>query len=380
MRASVLVDVGRLEVRDVPQPVAGPHDVLLRGTAVGLCGTDFHIYAGHGNYNTDDRGAPIPLTAQPQILGHEVVGIVEEIGNEVRDLRPGDRVAIDQGLNCVSLRRASLCEYCASGNSHQCAFYREHGITGLPGGLAEYMAVPAVNAIRIRSNIASSEAVLTEPLGCIVHSSDMISRASARYAIEAAELDRRVTAVLICGAGPAGLLFIQYLRKVVGYDGLLLVSEPDPGRRELAAGFGADVIDPGSVDIVDAVLEKTGGRRVEYLIEATGSGCVFALIPQLIRKQATVLLYGHGHTGTDLSALNNLLFKEPAVVASVGASGGFDEDGRPSTYRRALSFIEEGRVNVAPFITHRYESLEEVRRAFEGEHREKDYVKGVLAL
>lgn len=380
MRASVLVDVGKFEVRDVPHPVTGPHDVLLRVTAVGICGTDFHIYAGHANYNTNERGAPIPLEAEPQILGHEVTGVVEEVGGEVRDVRPGDRVVIDQGLNCVSSRRTNLCEYCATGNSHQCAFYREHGITGLPGGLAEYLAIPAVNAIQIKSDMTTVEAALTEPLGCVVHSSDMVSRAVARYSIGATETDRQVRAILICGAGPAGLLFTQYLRQVVDYDGLLLVAEPNSRRRELAAGFGADVIDPGSVDLIEAVLEKTDGRRVEYLIEATGSGSVFELIPALIRKQATVLFYGHGHANTDLSVINNVLFKEPVLVASVGASGGFDEDGRPSTYRRALELIEQGRIKVAPLITHRYESLESAPRAFEGEHRASNYVKGVVTL
>ena len=149
MKASVLCDVQRLEVRDIPRPVISPYEVLIRGAAVGLCGTDAHIFAGHANYNTNEYGQQIPLTVQPQILGHEITGVVEQVGSAVSDLREGDRVVVDQGLNCVSRRREVLCEYCRTENSHQCEFYREHGITGLPGGLAEFSAVPAVNAVKI---------------------------------------------------------------------------------------------------------------------------------------------------------------------------------------------------------------------------------------
>ena len=80
MKAAVLVDVGRIELRDVPCEDPGPRDVLVRVTAVGLCGTDFHIFAGHANYNRDERGRPIPLAREPQILGHEVAGVVEAAG------------------------------------------------------------------------------------------------------------------------------------------------------------------------------------------------------------------------------------------------------------------------------------------------------------
>jgi len=137
MRAGVLCGVEQVEVRDVPLPVANAHEVIVRVSAVGLCGTDAHIFAGHANYNTDEYGQPIPFDVVPQILGHEISGCVEETGTEVNDLAPGDRVVIDQGLNCVSLRREALCEYCRTGDSHQCEFYAEHGITGLPGGLAD---------------------------------------------------------------------------------------------------------------------------------------------------------------------------------------------------------------------------------------------------
>jgi len=372
MKASVLCDVNRLEVRDIPRPVISPYEVLIRVAAVGLCGTDVHIFAGHANYNTNEYGQAIPLALQPQILGHEITGVVEEVGRAVTDLREGDRVVVDQGLNCVSRRREILCEYCRTENSHQCEFYREHGITGLPGGLAEFIAVPAVNAVKITAPLESAVAALVEPLGCIIHSSDMVAKART---------ERRVRSVLICGAGPAGLLFTQYLRNVLGYEGFLLVSDPNARKRQLAKQLGADAaIDPVGANLVEVVHEQTGGKGVEYLIEASGSGEVFRSMPGLICKQASVLLYGHGHAGTDLSVLSSILFKEPVLVSSVGASGGFEKDGRPSVYTRALSLIEQGRIDIAPLITHRYKTFADVEKALSTDIHGNDYVKGVVVI
>lgn len=380
MPAMVLSDIGQLEVRQVPRSQFGSQDILVRVKAVGLCGTDFHIFSGQANYNTDKRGQPIPLVEQPQILGHEIVGVVEEVGREVEDLQIGDRVVLDQGLNCISSIRQPHCEYCISGDSHQCQFYREHGITGLPGGLAEYVTLPTVNAIGINSNLDNSSAALTEPLGCVVHASDMVARRGTRYRINAKDSYNRVKSILIFGAGPAGLLFIQYLRNVLGYDGLILVSETNGKKRELATRYGADAINPLAVDLVEVVQEKTGGKRVEYLIEACGAGSVFTAIPGLIHKQATVLLYGYGHAGVDLSVLNNLQFMEATLVTSTGASGGFDTDRRPLTYRKALNLIEAKQIEVDSWITHRYHSLEAVPQAFATDHQADDYIKGVVVL
>lgn len=381
MKATVLIDVGRLEVRDVPLPQISSREVLVRVAAVGICGTDTHIFAGHANYNTDRRGMPIPLSVEPQILGHEFNGYIAEKGSEVSDLEVGDHVVIDQGLNCVSVGRTPLCEYCQTGDSHQCEFYREHGITGLPGGLAEFIAVPAVNAVPVRSGLDAAEAALVEPLGCIIHSSEAVARAQTRYAINADSPERRVRTVLICGAGPAGLLFTQYLRRVLNYDGLLLVSAPSEWKRKFAKAFGADeTLDAGDPDLAGLVKEKTRGRGAEYLIEASGAGRVVASMPGLMRKQATVLLYGHGHAGVDLSVLNNVMFREPTLVTPVGASGGFKSDGRPSTYARALELIEEHKIDVAPIITHRYTSLDAVQGALEKDMRAPNYLKGVVIL
>ncbi|AFZ24055.1 theronine dehydrogenase-like Zn-dependent dehydrogenase [Cylindrospermum stagnale PCC 7417] len=380
MQGLLLSDITKLELKQFPIPAVNSHNVLVKVQAVGLCGSDFHIFSGEANYNTDKRGRPIPLVEQPQILGHEIVGVVAEVGEEVEDLQIGDRVVLDQGLNCFSKQKKPLCEYCATGDSHQCQFYTEHGITGLPGGLAEYIALPAVNLIPINSDLDRVEAALTEPLGCVIHASDRVIRSRTRYAIGAEEIDRSVKSILICGGGPAGLMFIQYLRNVLQYDGLLLVSEPNAFRRELATGFGAVAIDPLVDDLAEVVEEKTNGRRVEYLIDASGAGSVFNSIPGLIRKQATILLYGYGHAGADVSVLNNLQFIEPTLVTATGASGGFDSQGKTLTYQKALDLLESKQINVGSLITHRYESLADVPQAFVSDHQNPDYIKGVAVL
>jgi L-iditol 2-dehydrogenase len=380
MRAAVLVDVGQIEVRDVPVQRPAPHEVVVRVEAVGLCGTDLHIVAGHANYNTDDHGHVLPLTVAPQILGHEIAGVIEEVGAAVADVSPGDRVIVDQGRTCVSERLPARCEYCRSGDSHQCEHYAEHGITGLPGGFAELVTVPAANAVRITTGIPAEQAALAEPLGCIVHSSEMVSRAAARYPLGRRGESHGVRSILVCGGGPAGLLFIQYLRNVLDYGGVLLLSEPNPAKRALGEKFGALPIDPSRVDVIDAVEEHTKGRRAELLIEATGSGALFGDIPSLVRKQATILLYAHGHTGVELGILNRVQFLEPTFVSPAGASGGHAPDGRPLTYAASLELVERGTIDVASLITHRYRSLDAVPAAFGGDHRRPDYVKGVVVL
>ena len=164
--------------------------------------------------------------------------------------------------------------------------------------------MPAVNAVRRGHALPAEQAALTEPLACILHAHAAVRRDSRDRALSAAGRRRRRPAsrpCMIAGAGPAGLLFLQHLRQVVGFEGRILVSEPSATRQALARHYGADaVIDPVADDVVDATLTLTAGRRAEYLIDASGSAEVFRQMPGLIRKQATVLLYAHGQSGVDL--------------------------------------------------------------------------------
>jgi threonine dehydrogenase-like Zn-dependent dehydrogenase len=377
MKAVLLRDVERLVVESISDPQISPHEVLIGVRAVGVCGTDLHIYQGHGNWAFDGQGRAIPLAEKPQILGHEFSGEVLEVGREVKDLSPGDRVLCDQGRNCVSQGRWPQCEYCRSGDSHQCRYYGEHGITGLQGAMAEYIAMPAVNCLKVPEGMSLELGALVEPLGCIIHSSDWVDRAHARYTFASPEPIRNI---LIFGAGPAGLLFLQYLRHVKQFAGLILVADLREQNLRLVEAFGGTPVNVASDNVLAAVMDHTKGERAHYVIDACGSAEIFREIPGVLRKQGTVLIYGGGHKGRDFSILDPILFLEPTLVASVGASGGFDADGRPTTYRRALELVSSGKVKVAPFVTHRYYGLEKIHQAFEQDFQREDYIKAVLSL
>ena len=376
MRACALVAPRRLELLDVPSPSLGAHDVRVAPAAVGVCGTDFHIFSGESNFHFDANGRAIPFAESPQILGHEITGTVVEAGKAVRDVRVGARVVVDQGRNCQSERREPPCEYCASGHSHQCEFYTEHGITGLPGGFAEQLVVPAVNVLPIADGVPFATAVMSEPLACVLHCTDFGERAHTRYRFGRGASPVRTAVVL--GAGPAGLLFVQVLRSVLAFDGAIVVCDPSEAKRTLAQQLSAIAVAPARLR--DAVMQASGGRGAEYLVEATGAGSVWAAIPSLIRKQATVLMYGIGHGDAAMALLNPVQWREATLVTSVGASGGFDQDGRPSVYRKAQELLANGRVRVDALLTDRYDGLAAVPRAFAGDHAREGYVKGMVML
>jgi L-iditol 2-dehydrogenase len=362
MRAAALVAPRRIELVELPRPELGPHDVRIAPAAVGVCGTDLHIWSGESNFHLDARGTPIPLHVAPQVLGHEIAGTVVEVGAAVRDVHAGEHVVVDQGRNCRSERREPPCEFCQTGDSHQCEFYTEHGITGLPGAFADELVVPAVNAVRIESGLELALAALTEPLACVLHALDAAGRARTRWRIGAEAPAARVRTAVVLGAGPAGLLFVQALRNVLRFDGVLVVSDPSPEKRALATALGAEAYAPE--ELLDALLERTAGRLAELVVEASGAGAAFAALPALARKQATVIGYGIGHGNASLELLNPVQWRELGLVLTVGASGGFDADGRPSVYRRALALLESGAIAARPLVTRRHAGLAEVPRAF----------------
>jgi L-iditol 2-dehydrogenase len=373
MKALVLEDVARFVVRDTPDPSMKARDVLIRIGAVGICGTDLHIFHGFANYNRDQNGYQIPLAKAPQILGHEFCGVVEAVGKDVTKFKPGDRVIADQVLNCHSKRRAPLCEYCETGDSHQCAYLDELGITGLPGAFAELLSIPETNVLSLPASVPFTKAAIIEPLACVLHASDRMERSWNRYDFDG---KYRIRNILITGAGPSGLLFIEYLRNVKKFDGQIFIADMRASRLSMAEKLGATTLDVRAVDLAAEIRKRTKGELIHYWIDASGAGPVFDLPALVLRHQATFLFYGSGHTGRDVGCLVPFQFMETNIVTSCGASGGFEADGTPVVYRRSMEYVRDGLIDTDALLTHQYADLSELQQAFQVDSMSDDFIKG----
>ncbi len=376
MRALILRGQGDLAVAEIPKPSPSPHDVRLRIDAVGVCGTDFHIFDGLANYNLDGNRRPIPLEKQGQILGHEFCGTIEDLGSDAGKWRVGQRVIVDQVRTCISDNRIPPCEFCESGDSHQCEHGREHGITGLPGAFSEYLTVPVANLVALPDALSSVGAALVEPLGCVLHAMDRMEGAANRYWFEGR---RPIRNILIVGGGPAGLLFLQCFRKIQKFAGRIVVADRRPSSLELATRFGGSPVDVSKGDPMDSVLAASHGEPFECIVEATGNGTVLDWLPLTARRQATLVLYGAGHGNLKSGCLTPWQALEFTISTSGGASGKIGRDGTPLTYARALEAIVDGRISVEEIVTHRYTDLERLIQAFTQDSTQPEFVKGVMA-
>ena len=375
VKTLALTEVRQFTLRGAPFPHCGNDDVVLRIETAGVCGTDFHIYEGLSNYVSDANGRPVSLRERPQVLGHEFCASVVEAGRSVPRAMVGQRVIVDQVLNCRSQNRKPMCEFCDSGDSHQCEHGREIGITGLPGAFAEYVVVPAVNVIPVPDGVDPIEAVVVEPLGCVLHAIEKARRGRSRYSFESG---RRIHRVLIAGGGPSGLLFVQVLRNVLGFSGDIVVADRKVRVLAAAEALGASAVDVSRGDPADAILARTGGAPFECVVEATGNGGVLGWVGRVARRQATLVLYGAGHGDIPDGCLTPWQAKELYVLTSAGASGEIAADGTPQTYAAALDLIAERRIEARGIVTHLYRGLEALPRAFAFDYRSPDFIKGVM--
>lgn len=259
MYVPVFKGEGRLayENRPVPQ-LDGPTDVLVDVEACGICGTDLNILA-----------VPPAHKATPNIIiGHEGVGVVVETGSGVSDLAPGDRVVVAPRLTCGD------CYYCRRGLDNQCTNYQTIGTT-VDGAFAPYLRAPQRALYKIDSAVPRDDAVLFEPLSCVVGS-------VVRAPLQAGDT------VVVIGAGPMGLLFAETYRTMGA--GRVVLVEIAPNRLNFALELGLDhVLNPGEVDVAHAVLDITG-VGADIVVDAVGNQVPAAL--KLVRRGGHVLLFG----------------------------------------------------------------------------------------
>ena len=252
MRAVVFHGVGDIRVDDVPDPqIREPNDAIVRLTASAICGTDLHFVRG-----------TMPGMRPGTVLGHEGVGIVEEVGRNVRNLRPGDRVVIASTIGC------GFCSYCRAGYYAQCDTTEPTGGTAFFGGpeaagsydgmQAEAVRVPYANVgcVKLPDDVTDDQAIML---------SDIFP--TAWFGARLAEVEDGDT-VAVFGAGPVGIFavisaFLQGAGRVISVD-------RHADRLDMAREQGAEVVDFDAEDPIDAIRELTGGIGPDRVIDAVG--------------------------------------------------------------------------------------------------------------
>ena len=332
MLAAVYYGPDDLRVEAARKPEVGPGDVLLRVLSASICGTDLRIL--HGQHRKFPAGTV-------RIPGHEMVGEVAQAGSGVDGLEPGQRVFAAPNWGC------GTCRQCVSGANNLCASYSAIGVTR-DGAFAEYVLIPAAavrqgNLMPISETVDPAAAALVEPFACVL-------RGQNALAIRPGET------VLVMGAGPIGLMHVALAR--LRGAGQVMVSEPNPARREQASAMGADnVIDPSSQDLEETVRGLSGGEGADAVIVAAPShaGQESALRAAAIGGRIN-FFGGLPKDKPSIAFDSNLVHYKELVVTGTTACSTAD-------CRQAAEIVNSGRVDLSGLISARL-PLREARAAF----------------
>jgi threonine dehydrogenase-like Zn-dependent dehydrogenase len=269
MRALVLRDYYDIAVEERPDPVAEPEQVVVEVIATGICGSDFHGYSG-------ENGRRHP----GQIMGHETVGRVRELGTDVVELRVGQLVTINPVMSCHA------CQACQFGQEQWCSQRVVLGVAPeIPAAFADRVVVPAGNLVPLPDDMPEELGALVEPMAVGYH--------AVRRGQPVAD-DR----VLVIGGGPIGQACLLAARRL-GIHALAL-SDVSASRRELCARLGAAVIDPvGS--FVDAVADELGGPAT-LVVDAVGISQTVADALAASGLGARIVLVGMGSPQLEIDA------------------------------------------------------------------------------
>ena len=292
----------RLEI--VPQPEPGPGEVLVRVAAAGICHTELHFLSGLLN-----------LGINPLTLGHEIVGRVEKVGPGVASPRAGERVIVYYYVGC------GRCQHCHVGDENLCdAIVAEYGFVS-DGGFAEYLKVPARNAVRLPDSLGDVDAA---PIGCGVTT-----------AVHAADLARLAMGdvVLVYGVGAVAFGLIQ-LARLAGAE-VIAVSR-SPAKLEKARVLGAaHVLSSAEGGVADGVRELTHGHGADVIFELVSNKDSMAACTQAIAKRGRMVFIGYSEDSYTVHPIQ-LVITEASVMGSVGNT--LDE------LVRAVDLVARGKV------------------------------------
>lgn len=323
MRVAVYYSNNDIRLEERPRPEPGPGELLMRVEASGVCGSDVMEW--------------YRKPRAPQVLGHEVSGVVEAGGTGVAGFATGDRIVTTHHVPCND------CRYCRRNLHNVCESM--HRTSFDPGGFSEFVRLPAVNVERgtfkLADNVGFDAATFVEPLACVLR---------GQRAVDIGDGD----SVLVIGAGISGILHIQAARA----NGAARVFAIDvhPSRLEMARRFGADEAWPAEQAIADCLRAANQGHLADRVLVCTGARQALKSALALIDHGGSLLVFAPLNPGETLELDVNDLWKRGVSIVHSYA-------GPPDDMRLALDWITAGRIDVASMVTHRL-PLEETGQGF----------------
>ena len=336
MRAAFMTDVNAVEVRQTEEPKLDPRGAVLRVEACGICGTDARTF-----FNGDPR-APVPW-----VLGHEPVGVLEEVGPEA-DLPPGvergDRVFLGSILTCGG------CRWCLEGFQNLCEHHLLYGYEPFPGAYAEWAAVPPIatkNLIPLPPELSSDLATVADPFACALNGVEV--------------LDVRLgDTVVILGTGPIGCWQALMCRDRGASRIYMTDVKPDrlDAAMEVVGEFVDDAFVAGDDNGVEAVKSRTGGAGADRVSVAAPSKQAQQAALEMAAKRANVVYFAGlpKHDPVSPLDMNELHYKELAILGAYGATH--------RQYRITIDYLDRRQEELARVVTHRF-SLDHIAEAFE---------------
>lgn len=316
MIAGVLQAPGKVEITEFPEPPMGENCVKVAVAWCGLCGTDFHKFAG--------KAGSRPVT-YPVPLGHEISGIVAEVGAKVTGFKPGDRATVDPNWSC------GHCYYCQNGRRHLCENSR-----GVVKGMATYICPPVENVYHIPDSLSLLKAALTEPLGCCLHGMDLLD-------VKLGET------VAIIGMGAIGALMLQLARHSAAAK--IIIVEPEESKRALAMELGATLfVNPKTENPAEAI-RAAGIRCVDKVMECGGIPATAEIALDIAGRGATVVLFGVASPEARVEFKPYEAFTKELVIKTSYIN--------PGTTQRAIDLLASGAIDTDRAIS-RVMELEEL--------------------